>query len=89
MVSPCRTPFLPDPSDPTMTATPSSTILRDHAAGAPLASHARVTEMAAAWGSRLADLGNVGHLNPAAGYGAWPRAHDLLAELGTLVTRDS
>lgn len=45
--------------------------------------------MAAAWGSRLADLGNVGHLNPAAGYGPWPRVHDLLAELGTLVTRDS
>ncbi|RWA57657.1 alpha/beta hydrolase [Cupriavidus sp. UYMSc13B] len=55
----------------------------------PLASHARVTEMAAAWGSRLVDLGNVGHLNPAAGYGPWPRAHDLLAELGTLVTHDS
>ncbi|EYS87740.1 alpha/beta hydrolase [Cupriavidus sp. SK-4] len=55
----------------------------------PLASHARVAEMAAAWGGRLVDLGNVGHLNPAAGYGPWPRAHDLLAELGTLVTRDS
>jgi hypothetical protein len=55
----------------------------------PLASHARVNEMAAAWGSRLVDLGHVGHLNPAAGYGPWPRAHALLAELGTLVAHAS
>ncbi|NUO84656.1 MAG: serine hydrolase family protein [Cupriavidus sp.] len=55
----------------------------------PLASHARVTEMAAAWGSRLVDLGNVGHLNPAAGYGRWPRAHELLMELETLVAQQA
>lgn len=47
----------------------------------PLASFERVEEMSSQWGSRLVDLGNVGHLNPVSGYGEWPRAHDLLAEL--------
>jgi len=47
----------------------------------PLATYERACEMAAAWGSRLVDLGEVGHLNPAAGYGPWPRATELLAEL--------
>jgi len=47
----------------------------------PLASYERVAGMADAWGSRLVDLGDVGHLNPAAGYGPWPRATELLAEL--------
>ncbi|MEU2252346.1 alpha/beta fold hydrolase [Nocardia xishanensis] len=47
----------------------------------PLASYRRVAGMAEAWGSRLADLGDVGHLNPAAGYGYWPRAEELLREL--------
>jgi predicted alpha/beta hydrolase family esterase len=47
----------------------------------PLASFASVRDMAAAWGSRLVDLGEVGHLNPASGFGPWPRAHQLIAEL--------
>ncbi|MEV0033398.1 alpha/beta fold hydrolase [Nocardia sp. NPDC050793] len=47
----------------------------------PLASYRRVAGMAEAWGSRLADLGDVGHLNPASGYGYWPRAEELLREL--------
>lgn len=47
----------------------------------PLARVARVTELARAWGSRLVDLGAVGHLNPAAGYGPWPRAEELIREL--------
>jgi hypothetical protein len=38
-------------------------------------------ELARAWGSRLVELGDVGHLNPAAGYGPWPMAHQLIAEL--------
>ena len=33
------------------------------------------------WGSRLVDLGEVGHLNPASGYGEWPRAEELIREL--------
>ncbi|MGW4532693.1 RBBP9/YdeN family alpha/beta hydrolase [Nocardia sp. NPDC004340] len=47
----------------------------------PLASFRRVAGMAEAWGSRLVDLGDVGHLNPASGYGYWPRAEELLREL--------
>ncbi|MEU0932995.1 alpha/beta hydrolase [Embleya sp. NPDC005971] len=44
----------------------------------PLASAERVAESARAWGSRLVELGPVGHLNPAAGFGPWPRAQSLL-----------
>lgn len=47
----------------------------------PLATYRRVSGMAEAWGSRLVDLGEVGHLNPASGYGDWPRAAELLREL--------
>ncbi|MEU1431659.1 alpha/beta fold hydrolase [Nocardia sp. NPDC005746] len=47
----------------------------------PLASYRRVAGMAEAWGSRLVDLGDVGHLNPASGYGYWPRAEELLRDL--------
>jgi predicted alpha/beta hydrolase family esterase len=47
----------------------------------PLAEFERVVELARAWGSRLVGLGEVGHLNPAAGFGPWPRAMDLLHEL--------
>lgn len=47
----------------------------------PLARFERVAELAARWGSRLVDLGEVGHLNPASGYGEWPRAEQFIAEL--------
>jgi len=47
----------------------------------PLAQFDRVAEMAADWGSRLVDLGEAGHLNPAAGYGEWPMAQTLIREL--------
>ena len=47
-----------------------------------LASFERVREYAQDWGSELVDIGNVGHLNPAAGYGPWAQAHGLLARLG-------
>lgn len=47
----------------------------------PLARFERVIEMAAAWGSRLVDVGAVGHLNPAAGFGEWPRGEELVREL--------
>jgi predicted alpha/beta hydrolase family esterase len=49
---------------------------------APLARYDRVDEPAAAWGSRVADLGEVGRLNPASGYGEWPRAE---ASIGRLI----
>lgn len=41
----------------------------------------RITELARGWGSRLDDLGRVGHLNPASGFGTWPQAHDYIDEL--------
>jgi predicted alpha/beta hydrolase family esterase len=47
----------------------------------PLAAYERVAGMASAWGSRLVDLGEVGHLNPASGYGEWPMAETLIGEL--------
>jgi predicted alpha/beta hydrolase family esterase len=50
----------------------------------PLGSYDRIAALAEAWGSRLIDLGNVGHLNPASGYGDWPDADALLAELATV-----
>ena len=43
------------------------------------------SELARDWGSRLVDLGEVGHLNPASGYGDWPRAEAFIDELSTLV----
>jgi predicted alpha/beta hydrolase family esterase len=47
----------------------------------PLGKYERVVELATAWGSRLVDVGAVGHLNPAAGFGPWPRAEELIREL--------
>ncbi|ASL46867.1 hypothetical protein bAD24_III05715 [Burkholderia sp. AD24] len=47
----------------------------------PLARFDRIAAMAKYWGSRLIDLGEVGHLNPAAGFGEWPMAETLLDEL--------
>lgn len=47
----------------------------------PLASYQRVASMAMDWGSRLIDLGEVGHLNPASGFGPWPRAQALIHAL--------
>lgn len=51
----------------------------------PLADFARVEALAATWGAELHDAGDVGHLNPAAGFGPWPAVHDLLRRLGTQV----
>jgi predicted alpha/beta hydrolase family esterase len=47
----------------------------------PLAGFDRVAGLARDWGSRLVDLGEVGHLNPASGFGEWPMAESLIAEL--------
>jgi predicted alpha/beta hydrolase family esterase len=47
----------------------------------PLGRYERVAELARAWGSRLVDLGEVGHLNPASGYGEWPGAVEFIREL--------
>jgi predicted alpha/beta hydrolase family esterase len=47
----------------------------------PLARLGQVTALARDWGSELALLGDVGHLNPAAGFGPWPQARLLLEDL--------
>lgn len=47
----------------------------------PLARFERIEALARDWGSTLVDLGEVGHLNPASGYGPWPRAHEFIAQL--------
>lgn len=47
----------------------------------PLCAFARAQEFARGWGSTLEDLGDVGHLNPAAGYGEWPQALALIDRL--------
>ncbi|MDM0106953.1 alpha/beta hydrolase [Variovorax sp. J22R24] len=49
----------------------------------PLAAFDRVATLARDWGSELIDMGEVGHLNPASGYGPWPLAHYLLRDLST------
>lgn len=48
----------------------------------PLARIDAVTQLANAWGSRLVNVGAVGHLNPASGFGEWLRAAEFLNELG-------
>jgi predicted alpha/beta hydrolase family esterase len=47
----------------------------------PLAEYDRVAELAQAWGSRFVDIGEVGHLNPASGFGEWPQAEQFIREL--------
>ncbi len=47
----------------------------------PLGAFDRVAALAAAWGSELADLGEVGHLNPASGFGEWLEADRFVHRL--------
>src|SRR5574337_459714 len=47
----------------------------------PLCDYDRAVAMAKDWGSRLVNIGAVGHLNPAAGFGEWPEAEEFLREL--------
>ena len=44
----------------------------------PLGRYVRVADLACDWGSELVDLGEVGHLNPASGFGEWPQAQSLI-----------
>ncbi|ABB08439.1 RBBP9/YdeN family alpha/beta hydrolase [Burkholderia lata] len=50
----------------------------------PLARFERVEALAAGWGGKLVDLGAVGHLNPASGYGEWRDAERLIREVAAL-----
>jgi predicted alpha/beta hydrolase family esterase len=47
----------------------------------PLGNPVRLRSLAASWGSRMHDLGAVGHLNPASGFGDWPEAVELIDQL--------
>ena len=47
----------------------------------PLAQYERVTSLAMYWGSEVVNVGAVGHLNPAAGYGEWTDAEGFVARL--------
>ena len=47
----------------------------------PLGDFAAVRDLARDWGSELEDIGPVGHLNPASGFGPWPQANTLLDRL--------
>ena len=47
----------------------------------PLAEFERVARLALDWGSELVDLGAVGHLNPASGYGEWPQVEEFIVTL--------
>ena len=47
----------------------------------PLSRLERTRDLAQAWGSRFVELGAVGHLNPASGYGEWPQAEEFIREL--------
>ena len=49
----------------------------------PLARYGRVARYARDWGGRLVNIGTVGHLNPAAGFGEWPQALEFIRELST------
>ena len=47
----------------------------------PYAEPARVRDFARAWGARLVELGDAGHINAESNLGEWPEGHRLLAEL--------
>jgi predicted alpha/beta hydrolase family esterase len=50
----------------------------------PLADYERVRQLADDWRSSLVDLGEVGHLNPASGYGPWPDAAQWIDRLAAV-----
>jgi len=47
----------------------------------PLAEFEKIAGLAHAWGAELYDAGEVGHLNPASGYGPWDGALPLIKRL--------
>lgn len=47
----------------------------------PLAALDRTATFARSWGSSIVLVGEVGHLNPAAGFGPWPQGKALLTAL--------
>ena len=52
----------------------------------PLGGFVRVCALAHDWGSKVVDIGEAGHLNPASGYGPWPLAHAFIEQLARTAT---
>jgi predicted alpha/beta hydrolase family esterase len=50
----------------------------------PLGPLDRVLGLARDWGSEVVDVGDVGHLNPASGFGPWPDVHRHIDRVRTL-----
>lgn len=48
----------------------------------------RARQFAKAWGSKLVEIGDAGHINGESGYGEWPQCEELLAELCALAPQD-
>jgi predicted alpha/beta hydrolase family esterase len=46
----------------------------------PYAHIERTRAFAAAWGSRMVEIGDAGHVNADSGYGAWPQGEAMLEE---------
>lgn len=55
----------------------------------PLCAADRAEGLARDWGCRLVELGAVGHLNPAAGFGDWPQGLSLIAQACALVEMEN
>jgi hypothetical protein len=53
----------------------------------PWIAESRTRELAAAWGARYESLGAAGHVNTAAGFGAFPRGKVLLEQLVATAAR--
>lgn len=53
----------------------------------PFSSIERTRAMAAAWGSRLVEIGEAGHLNTDSGHGEWPEGMRLLEQFCDDVSR--
>ena len=49
----------------------------------PLCAPDKAAAMAKTWGSRLINMGALGHLNPLSGFGYWPDAEHLIGDLLT------
>jgi predicted alpha/beta hydrolase family esterase len=68
--------WLPVPRDPLPFPTLVAVSAND-----PLAKFERAQALGRDWRGRIVHIGRAGHLNPAAGFGRWPRAISLLEDL--------
>ena len=71
--------FAPMPLDPPPFPSITVTSINDYYVTLDRAEH-----LAAAWGSELVNVGEKGHINVAAGYGAWPEGLEYLRRLDNL-----